>query len=160
MKGMLLAFVAAGALFTAQPASADTVTSAGLAVHYSISGKGSPVVLLAGGPGFDPDYLKPVGAMLAAGHTVILIEQRGTGHSVPPTSDATTINEGLLVSDLSAERIARVPDTERLRPPHLQTPGTASRRHIALAPCELDSRDLDLPAGCLHGPSRSIGLAA
>lgn len=104
MKGFYLAIVAAGALLIAQSAAADTFTSAGLELHYSITGKGSPVVLLAGGPGFDPDYLNPVGLKLARDHTVILLEQRGTGHSVPAISNATTINEGLLVTDLEALR--------------------------------------------------------
>ena len=104
MKRILLAAAAAGALVAAQSAYAATVTNASLEVYYSITGKGSPVVLLAGGPGFDADYLKPVGVMLARNHTVILMEQRGTGHSMPAISDSTTINEDLLVSDLEALR--------------------------------------------------------
>lgn len=42
MRALLLVVIAA--LFMAQAATADMVTNAGLDVHYSISGKGSPVV--------------------------------------------------------------------------------------------------------------------
>jgi len=61
----------------------DTFESAGLVLHYQISGQGSPVVILAGGPGFGASYMQPVVAIVARNHTAILLEQRGTGRSVP-----------------------------------------------------------------------------
>jgi proline iminopeptidase len=83
-----------------------TFTNAGLTLHYTVQGQGSPVVLLSGGPGHNAAYMQPVAEMLATGHTVILLEQRGTGHSVPAAIDATTVNEALYISDLEALRHA------------------------------------------------------
>lgn len=79
--------------------------NAGLTLHYSAMGKGQPVVILAGGPGFDPAYMKPVAAMIADHHSVILLEQRGTGRSRPAAIDATTVNENLVVQDIEALRV-------------------------------------------------------
>ena len=42
----------------------DTFESAGLVLHYQISGQGSPVVILAGGPGFGASYMQPVVAIV------------------------------------------------------------------------------------------------
>jgi proline iminopeptidase len=57
------------------------------------------VVLLSGGPG-------PVADMIATNHTAILLEQRGTGRSIPMTLDEITVSEALLVDDLEALRAA------------------------------------------------------
>ena len=78
--------------------------NAGLTLHYSVIGKGSPVVVLAGGPGFDAKYMNPVCEMLAPTHQVILLQQRGTGDSTPAKEDATTVNEDLVVADVEALR--------------------------------------------------------
>jgi proline iminopeptidase len=81
-------------------------TNAGLTLHYTSQGRGTPVVLLSGGPGLDPDYLQPVVEMIATEHTAILLEQRGTGRSMPTVLDSTSINEGLMIADLDALRKA------------------------------------------------------
>jgi proline iminopeptidase len=78
--------------------------NAGLVLHYAVSGRGSPVVVLAGGPGFGASYMQPVVDMVANDHTVVLLEQRGTGHSLPAEETPATVNEDLVVSDLEALR--------------------------------------------------------
>ena len=89
----------------AQPSAREgSFTSAGLTLHYLIQGQGTPVVLLSGGPGLEATYLQPVADMIATNHTAILLEQRGTGRSIPITLDASSVNEALLVDDLEALR--------------------------------------------------------
>ena len=93
-------------LFAALATHAQTFTNAGLTLHYTTQGKGSPVVLLSGGPGMDAAYMQPVADILARDHTAILLSQRGTTGSMPAVSDATTITPELYLSDLEALRTA------------------------------------------------------
>jgi proline iminopeptidase len=78
--------------------------SAGLTLHYTIAGKGAPVVILSGGPGMDAAYMQPVADLVAQHNTAILLDQRGTTGSMPSTLDATTITPELYLSDLEALR--------------------------------------------------------
>jgi proline iminopeptidase len=87
-------------------AEEGTVKRDGFDLHYRTEGSGEPVVLLSGGPGFDVDYMKEVGAFLPTGYQRIYLEQRGTGRSMPPTLSAETISVKLWVEDLEALRIA------------------------------------------------------
>jgi len=80
--------------------------NAGLTLHYTIAGKGTPVVILSGGPGMDAAYMQPVADIIAAHNTAILLDQRGTTGSMPATLDATTISPELYLSDLEALRTA------------------------------------------------------
>jgi pimeloyl-ACP methyl ester carboxylesterase len=65
-------------------------------IHYTITGNGSPVVMLlpqSGGPAGPEPFLN----MLATFFTVICYDQRGTGRSAPAlTSDAFTMEERAL----------------------------------------------------------------
>ena len=87
----------------ALPARAGEFENAGLTLHYSVIGKGAPVVMLSGGPGFN-NYMMPVAQMIAVHHQVILLDQRGTGKSRPPVVNAKTINEDLVVEDIDVLR--------------------------------------------------------
>lgn len=78
----------------------------GFDLYYKTEGNGTPVVLLSGGPGFDVDYMKQVGAFLPVDYQRIYLEQRGTGRSIPPVLSAETINVKLWVEDLEALRVA------------------------------------------------------
>jgi proline iminopeptidase len=78
--------------------------NAGLTLHYTIAGKGTPVVILSGGPGMDAAYMQPVASLVAQHNTAILLDQRGTTGSMPATLDATTITPELYLSDLEALR--------------------------------------------------------
>jgi len=80
--------------------------NAGLTLHYTIAGKGTPVVILSGGPGMDATYMQPVANFIAMHNTAILLDQRGTTGSMPATLDATTISPELYLSDLEALRTA------------------------------------------------------
>lgn len=83
------------------PLAAETFKSAdGTVIHYDVIGQGAPVVLLSGGPGFSPDYLRPIVDKLADKYQFILLHQRGTGKS----SGATSLQLPKLVEDLEELR--------------------------------------------------------
>ena len=93
-------------LLTLATAAQQTASfqNAGLTLHYTIAGKGAPVVILSGGPGMDAAYMQPVADVIATHNTAILLDQRGTTGSMPATLDATTITPELYISDLEALR--------------------------------------------------------
>ena len=99
--------VSKGTLFLAG-ARYDTRVSSiardGFDVHYRVYGAGAPVAILAGGPGFDCDYMEPVAAELAKTHQALLIELRGTGRSMPPAINRETINLREALADLESIR--------------------------------------------------------
>ena len=73
-------------------------------LHYRVYGSGTPILLLSGGPGFDCDYMIPVAQEVAKERQAVLVELRGTGRSIPPVIDASTINAAKMVGDLEALR--------------------------------------------------------
>jgi len=92
-------------LFLAFPLSAATFASHdGTVLHYDVIGKGETVLLLSGGPGFSPDYLRPIAGSLGSEFRFILLHQRGTGRSTVERYDASTMALPLLVADLEALR--------------------------------------------------------
>jgi proline iminopeptidase len=68
-------------------------------------GSGDPIVVVHGGPGFDHRQFLPYVWELAAGHQVILYDQRGTGLSSGPV-DSTHINIETFIADLEGIREA------------------------------------------------------
>ena len=87
-------------------AAAQSVPRDGFELHYRTVGKGPLLVLLSGGPGFVVDYMSPVAAGLADSFTSVLLEQRGTGRSMPPAVNAATMTVRNQVADLEALRVA------------------------------------------------------
>jgi len=81
-----------------------TVQREGFRLHYRVYGTGAPVVMLAGGPGADCDYLEPVARELGKTNRAILVELRGTGRSLPPAINRETIKLKLYLADLEALR--------------------------------------------------------
>lgn len=73
-------------------------------VGYELVGSGPPVVLLAGGPGFAGEVLRPVAEVLKDGNTCILFDQQGTGASVMKDGSRTYSGEGEIFADLEALR--------------------------------------------------------
>lgn len=69
-------------------------------LYYHDLGKGEPIVLLSGGPGNDCSQLYEMAQKLSNDHRVILLEQRGTGRSIPKPLDSTTVNLSTAVSDV------------------------------------------------------------
>ena len=73
-------------------------------IYYETFGKGDPIIVIHGGPGFDLDWFLPQMKTLAKDHEVILYDQRGSGKSVHGKIDASTINMPQFVADLEALR--------------------------------------------------------
>lgn len=76
----------------------------GTTLYYEIVGKGEPVLLLSGGPGFSPEYLRPIAEKLGDQYAFVLFHQRGTGKSVIEKVDANALSLANLVGDLEALR--------------------------------------------------------
>ena len=85
------------------------IQSGAATIAYYEEGRreGTPLVVIAGGPGFDHDYLR-IGKgwdQLIAEHRVVFYDQRGTGHSSPVTPEISiTVTD--FVADLEALREA------------------------------------------------------
>ncbi|HEX6639529.1 MAG TPA: alpha/beta hydrolase [Thermoanaerobaculia bacterium] len=89
----------------ALPLSAATFRADdGVTLYYDVVGKGEPVVLLSGGPGFSPEYLRPVAEVLGKNHAAVLFHQRGTGKSKLEAYDGDALELKKLVADLDALR--------------------------------------------------------
>lgn len=87
------------------PLSAERFKSDdGVTLHYEVLGKGEPVVLLSGGPGFSPDYLRPIAERLQKKYAAVLFHQRGTGKSKLEKYDGEMLAFEKLVADLDALR--------------------------------------------------------
>jgi proline iminopeptidase len=61
-------------------------------LYFHEYGKGEPIVILSGGPGLNCMQQKEVAVELGKKYRAILLEQRGTGLSIPTPHDSTTIN--------------------------------------------------------------------
>ena len=72
-------------------------------LFYEVVGAGEPIIVVHGGPGLDHNYLQPGLDVLAASHTLIYYDQRGTGRSSAEL-DAASINIDAFVEDIDALR--------------------------------------------------------
>lgn len=66
-------------------------------------GQGEPVILLAGGPGFNASYLEPIWKALPQ-YRFIVPDQRGTGHSAMHKIDSSQMTVARYVEDLELLR--------------------------------------------------------
>jgi proline iminopeptidase len=74
--------------------------------YQEYGSEGSPIILLAGGPGMNPVYMAPVAKVLASGNRrVVLFHQRGTGKSGDAISCRERMNLAGAVADLEALRV-------------------------------------------------------
>jgi proline iminopeptidase len=76
----------------------------GTKLYYEVVGKGQPVLLLSGGPGFSPEYLRPIADKLSDKYAFVLFHQRGTGKSTIAKYDAESLALKNLVGDVEALR--------------------------------------------------------
>jgi len=79
-------------------------SSDGVTLHYHTIGKGTPVIVLSGGPGMTVEYMEPVGRVVSKHAKAVMLEQRGTGNSALQTYDPTTITVAKVVEDIDALR--------------------------------------------------------
>lgn len=107
MRRLLALFLVATALLTQSVVRAQdgSFHSAGVELHYTSTGTGTPIVLLSGGPGLNVDYVLPIAQFLPSGHRSIAFEQRGTGRSRPQAFDPASLTLHTVVQDLEALRV-------------------------------------------------------
>jgi proline iminopeptidase len=98
--------IAASVFSTNLVNSNEKFISAGDAqIFCRVVGKGNPLIVIHGGPGFTQDYLLPQMDALAENNLVIFYDQRGCGKSTGEISPET-INLKTIVDDLEAIRRA------------------------------------------------------
>lgn len=88
----------------AQPTSEGAIQRDGFVLHYRTVGSGAPLLLLSGGPGFEVDYMSGIAQELGSAYKCILLEQRGTGRSRPPSPTGAQMTLQLFVDDIEAVR--------------------------------------------------------
>ncbi|HWD41407.1 MAG TPA: alpha/beta hydrolase [Fimbriimonas sp.] len=102
-SSVLFALLASSTAFG--QASNGSFVRDGVKLYYTSEGSGKPLILLAGGPGMEPDYLKPAEEKLKSWRRCVLLEQRGTGRSqIQLKSSAFQVRQ--YVEDLEAMRKA------------------------------------------------------
>lgn len=73
-------------------------------IHVREFGQGTPIVLLAGGPGLNADYMKDIWDTLSSNFRCIILDQRGTGKSQIPTINSVSMSMENYMNDLEALR--------------------------------------------------------
>lgn len=73
----------------------------GTEIFYQDIGEGETIVLLSGGPGLNPDYLKSLYTALSKKYRCIILHQRGTGQSMLKEINAQSVNIDRYVEDLN-----------------------------------------------------------
>ena len=76
----------------------------GLEVFYRVIGQGRPLLVVGGGPGDNSDRYLSLCELLSDSNRCILVDQRGTGKSVPSIIDSNTISIQLTLQDFEAIR--------------------------------------------------------
>lgn len=72
-------------------------------IHYYSKGKGKPVVLLQGGPGYSSYYMRGISDSLR-NYRTILIDYQGTGRSQYRKADTTWVNYDRIIKDIEHVR--------------------------------------------------------
>jgi len=79
----------------------DSIKYANGFLYYHEYGKGETIILLTGGPGNNCSQLADMAEKLSKNNRIILLEERGTGLSIPNPLDSTTINLQTAVFDIN-----------------------------------------------------------
>jgi len=74
----------------------------GTEIYYEEYGQGKTLILLAGGPGLNPDYLKGFYDKLSKKYRCIILHQRGTGKSILSEVNKQTVNVDRYIEDLNS----------------------------------------------------------
>jgi proline iminopeptidase len=88
-KLLVLLFIILNLTYIESNAQYQKVSNHGLDIYYRIFGKGSPILILGGGPGDNPDRYLSLCDLLSQSYQCILVDQRGTGKSMPAILDST-----------------------------------------------------------------------
>lgn len=96
---IIVVFIANGAF-----AQYQKVKNHDLDIYYRIIGKGTPLLILGGGPGDNSDRYLSLCELLSSDFQCILVDQRGSGKSTPAVYDSTTISVALTLEDFETLR--------------------------------------------------------
>jgi len=103
----LFAILLAGACVAQQPASypieSGFIDAHGVLIYYELLGRGTPLVILHGGPGASHDYFLPYLLPLARQHRLVFIDERGSGKS-EKLEDPSGYTVENMVEDVEAVR--------------------------------------------------------
>lgn len=101
MKRYLLIIFCLFIAVAGQAQQLDSVAFNGGQLFYHVYGKGKPIIILTGGPGISYQQQEEVAVRVGQSYQAILVEQRGTGRSMPKTLDKATINLEMAANDLN-----------------------------------------------------------
>jgi proline iminopeptidase len=87
------------------PVQEQFVDANGVMIYVETFGRGSPLLILHGGPGASHDYLLPYLVPLARRHRLVFIDERGSGKS-EKLEDVTQYTVENMVEDVEAVRVA------------------------------------------------------
>jgi proline iminopeptidase len=73
-------------------------------IFYRTYGKGTPILIINGGPGMNSDGFVNLAVMLSKNNKTIIYDQRGTGRSTVENPDSLNITMKLMVSDIECLR--------------------------------------------------------
>jgi proline iminopeptidase len=73
-------------------------------IYYRTYGTGKPLLIINGGPGMNSNGFVALAKELSSGHQTIIFDQRGTGKSILPQLNSTTITMDLMVGDIEKLR--------------------------------------------------------
>ena len=93
-------------LTTSAYAQSGYVSVDGAKLYYQTIGKGTPVIMLHGGPGLDHTYFLPQMRKIGEKHQAVFYDQRGSGKSESTSLDSKDININQFVQDLEHLRQA------------------------------------------------------
>jgi proline iminopeptidase len=101
---LLLIFLFAGSISEVYLAQYNKIENSGIEIYYRIFGKGTPILILGGGPGDNSNRYLSLCELLSKNFQCILVDQRGIGKSMPTVLDSTTITIELTLSDFEKLR--------------------------------------------------------
>ena len=88
-------------IFVSAQALKSFESSDGTEIYYEEFGQGKTLILLSGGPGLNPDYLKELSTTLSKKYKCITLHQRGTGKSILEEVNSQTVNVDRYIEDLN-----------------------------------------------------------
>src|SRR5579885_1689871 len=87
------------------PIEQGFVDANGVMIYYEVVGKGTPLLIVHGGPGASHDYFLPAFYALARHNQLIFIDERGSGRS-PKLDDPKQYTVENMADDVEAVRQA------------------------------------------------------
>lgn len=81
-----------------------TAGSHGMDIHFQVFGQGTPLLIIGGGPGDNAGRYLGLCELLAKNARCVLVEQRGTGRSMPALLGSSTLSVALTLDDFEAIR--------------------------------------------------------